>query len=267
MSEPNRCKDWAPQSLQVPWMAGERGPANFASAVCGSFDEGSEAVYRGLCLRYPYGPFTREACKAVGARVFPAANDDARLAAIGSTFQLPRVATETGARYEERLGLAWSFHAEGGTSIAIRKALEAYGFPESVIAEECYYQLLAPSASYHWAFVVVLGPNYGDVDIASMVLGAWELGDPSSSYLGTGNFSSAQADDVIRLILFGRQVFDSPLRLVFRFGDAPLLGLITLGAFNLGGSPGSGVAYRNIQARHTLGAWLLGSTTFAGFGV
>lgn len=267
MTEPNRCKDWALQSLQVPWMAGARGPGAFASAVCGSLDEGSEAVYRGLCLRYPYGSFTRAACKVVGARVFPAAADEERLAAIGATFQIPRTATETGAEYEERLGLAWAIHGDGGTAASVERVLFTYGFPEITILEECYYQLLQLGAVYHWAFAVVLGPDYGDVNITGMILGAWVLGDPGSSNLGTGNFSSAQVDSVVRVILAWRQVFDMPLRIAFRFGDVPLLGLITLGSFVLGGSLGSGVAFRDIQSRHALGIWRLGSTTFAGFGV
>lgn len=267
MSEPDRCKQWAFQSLAVDWMSGAKGPAAFASALCGGFDEGAEANYRGLCLRYPYGPFMRAACAEVGARVFQAADDDERLSAIGATFQLPRIPTETGAQYEERLGLAWAFHSEGGTSISVRKALEAYGFPEILILEECYYGLLAIGAEYHWAFSVVVGPNYGNLGITGLILGGWNLGAPGSSFLGTGNFSEAQAADVVRLILSGRQVFDMPIRLIFRFGDVPLLGLITLGSFALGGSLGSGVAYREIKARHTLGTWLLGSTSFEGFGV
>lgn len=266
MTEPNRCKDWAYQSLQVPWMVGTRGPAAFASAVCGSFDEGSEAVYRGLCLRYPYGPFTREACKVVGARIFPAADDDARLAAIGSTFQLPRVPTETGARYEERLGLAWSFHAEGGTAIAVRKALEAYGFPEIAILEECYYQILPDGADYSWAFVVVLGPNYGDVNITGMALDDFDLGG-EDAYLGTGNFSKEKIDDLVRLILSTRQVFDCPWSILFRFGDVPLLGMITLDDFYLDGSFGADVAVAPIQQAFALDEFVLGEETLDGFGV
>lgn len=267
MTELDRNKTWALRSIQAEWMAGARGPANFVSALVGVFDADEEDVYRSLVMRYPYGPAMLLTCARIGARTFPAAADDERLRKIGVNYQLPRFPTESGTSYEKRLGLAWTFHAEGGTSIAVRKALEAYGFAEINILEECYYNILPVGASYHWAWTVVLGPTYGDAFVAGMVIGSWVLGNELSGHLGVGNLSAAQIDDIIRIMLTARQSHDCPMRLIFRFGDVPLLGLITLGSFVLGGSPGSGVAIREIQARHCLGSWYLGTSTFKGFGV
>lgn len=267
MSEGNRNKEWARRSIPALWAQGDKGPGAFVSALAGTFDESEEARYRSAMMRYPYGPAMRQACAYLDARTFPAADDDARLRALGQNFQLRRFPTESGASYEERLGLAWDLHGQGGTAIAVRKNLEAFGFPQIEILEECYSGLLPEGAEYHWSFVVVLGPNYGSLPIGGMFLGSFVLGSPATGYLGLGTFSAAQVDDVVRLILEGRQAHDCPIRVVFRFGDAPVLGLISLGSFVLGGSIGSGVAIREIQGRHMLGSWYLGTTTFAGFGV
>jgi hypothetical protein len=54
---------------------------------------------------------------------------------------------------------------------------------------------------------------------------------------------------------------------VFRFADAAVLGLITLGNFFLSGSATAGVAIREIQGRRMLGSWYLGTSTLKDFGV
>lgn len=268
MSEGNRNKEWAFRSVQAEWMTGDRGAAALSSALAGGFDEGERALYVSSMLRYPYGPAMLQTCAIIEAETFPAANDDDRLRRIGENYQLRRYPTESGAQYEKRLGLAWDLHEEGGTAIAVRKALEGYGFPEIYILEEWEWNILPSGVEYHWAYTIVLGPSYGNLNITGMYLGTWILGDEATGHLGLGSFSAAQIDDVIRLgIIDMRQVHDCPVRIVFRFGDAPLLGFIILGSFILGGSPGSGVAIREIQGRRMLGSWYLGTSTLKGFGV
>lgn len=266
MAEGNRNKLWARRSLRVEWSQGDKGSGAFASALAGGFDEGERALYVSSMLRYPYGPYMLVTTARLGATNFPAADDDERLRRLGDNYQLQRFPTETGERFEQRLGLAWDLHTEGGTAIAVRKALEAYGFGEINILEECYVTLTG-SDEYQWAWVVVIGPSFGSVNISGMILGSFVLGSEASGYLGLGSFSSEEIDDIVRLMLDARQVHDMPVRLVFRFGDAPLLGMITLGSFPLGGSAGSGVAIREIQGRRMLGNWYLGTSTLDGFGV
>lgn len=266
MSEGDRNKTWALRSLRNEGMGGAKGPSAFASALAGGFDEGERALYVSSMLRYPYGPFMLITTARLGASNFPAAGDASRLRRLGDNYQLRQYPTETDERFEQRLGTAWDLHEEGGTAIAVRKALEAYGFGEINILEECYVTLTG-SDEYQWAWVVVFGPSFGSVNISGMILGSFVLGSEASGYLGLGSFSSEEIDDVVRLMLDTRQAHDMPIRLIFRFGDAPLLGMIMLGSFPLGGSAGSGVAIREIQGRHMLGNWYLGTSTLDGFGV
>lgn len=267
MTEGNRNKQWALRSLRTEAHRGAKGPSAFASALAGGFDEGERALYVSSMLRYPYGPYMTEATARLGGTNFPAADDPERLRRLGDNFQLRQYATLTGEQYEAMLGLAWELHEEGGTHQGMRKALEAYGFATIEIIEECYFATVSPDAEYHWSYVIVVGPYFGRVDVAGMYLGTWVLGSTESSYLGTGSFSYAQAEDLVRVILDRRQVHDCPIRIIFRFGDAPLLGLISLGSFYLGGTTPSGIAVFEIQGRRMLGSWYLGTSTLEGFGV
>jgi hypothetical protein len=267
VSEGNRNKQWAWRSLRTEAHKGDKGPSAFASALAGGFDEGERAVYVSSMLRYPYGPYMLATTARLGATNFPAADDAERLRRLGDNFQIRKYPTQTGEQYEQMLGLAWELHEEGGTLQGMRKALEAYGFGDIVIAEECYYATLGPDAEYHWSYVIVVGPNFGTVNVAGMYLGTWVLGSTESSHLGTGTFTYEQAEDLVRIILDRRQVHDCPIRLIFRFGNAPLLGLINLGSFYLGGTVPSGIAVFEIQGRRMLGSWYLGTSTLEGFGV
>jgi hypothetical protein len=260
---------WALSSLQTLPMAGPKGPAKFISALSSSFDNGTWANYVSWRLRFPEGPYLSVALDRLNASRFPAANDAERLYRIGNTFQLKQYEFESGANFELRCGLAWDLHEDGGTSIAVRKGLEAYGFPQVAILEEHiepeYYVLTSSAADFQWAHAEVFGPNYGDLPIEGLFLGTWVLGSPAS-YLGLGTFSSERIDDVLRVMLEWRQVHDCPLRMIFRFGNAPLLGLLTL-PFTLGGGTGDGAAYREILGRRMLGQFILGQTTTLGFGI
>jgi hypothetical protein len=262
-------EQWAHASIATLPMRGPKGPAAFISALSSSFDNGAWANYVSWRLRFPEGPYMTAALDKLNAARFPASGDAERLYRIGNTFQLKQYEFESAANFELRCGLAWDLHEDGGTSIAVRKGLEAYGFPQIEILEEHiepdHYVLTSIAADFQWAFTIVLGPNYGDLPIEGMILGEWILGSPNS-YLGTGTFSSERIDDVVRVILEWRQVHDCPLRIVFRFGDAPILGLMTL-PFTLGGDAGSGAAYREILGERMLGQFILGHTTTLGFGV
>jgi hypothetical protein len=266
MGQQNAAKQWAIESVQTLPMAGVKGPSAFVSAVVSSFDNGAWANYVSWRLRFPEGPYLSIVLDRYSASRYPAANDAERLYHIGNTFQLKQYEFELSSNFELRCGTAFDLHGWGGTSIGVRKGLEAYGFPQIEILEEGiepdYYVLTSSAADFQWAFTVVLGPNYGDLPITGMILGVWILGSPNS-YLGTGDFSSERIDDVVRVILEWRQVHDSPLRIVFRFGDAPILGLIQL-PFTLGSG---GAAYREIIGKRMLGQWILGQETFLGFGV
>lgn len=259
-------EQWALASIQTLPMSGPKGPAAFISALASSFDNGAWANYVSWRLRFPEGPYLTTILDRFSASRFPAANDADRLYRIGNTFQLRQYEFESGANFERRCGTAWDLHESGGTSIGVRKGLEAYGFPQIEILEEHiepdYYVLTSGDADFQNAFAVVVGPNYGDLPIEGMILGTWILGSPNS-YLGTGTFSSDRIDDVVRVILEWRQVHDSPLRLIFRFGDAPILGLIQL-PFAVGTG---GAAYREIIGKRMLGQFILGQTVTLGFGV
>ncbi len=262
-------REWAAASIPTLPMGGPRGPTAFVTALVGSFDNGAWANYVSWRLRFPEGPFMVAALDKLGATKFPASGDDERLYRIGNTFQLKQYEFETDERFELRCGLAFSFHEQAGTSIAVRKGLEHYGFPQIDIIEEHiepeFFNVTSFDAAFQWAWEVFVGPNYGYLPIEGMYLGTMVLGSPNS-YLGTGTFSSERIDDVVRVILEWRQVHDAPIRLGFRFGNPPLLGLITMG-FVLGGDDGDGIAYREILGRRMLGQWALGQETFLGFGV
>jgi hypothetical protein len=268
MAEGDRNKEWAIRSIRAEWMRGPKGPAAFGSALAGGFDEGERAMYVSSMLRYPYGPAMLLMCARLGASTFPAAGDAERLRRLGTNYQLRQYPTEPDERYELRLGLAWDAHEEGGTAIAVRKAFEGYGFPEIYILEEWEYGVLPSDVDYHWAYTIVVGPAYGDLNITGMYLGSFILGDEATGHLGLGSFSAGRFDDLVRLaVLEPRQVHDCPIRIVFRFADAAVLGLITLGNFFLSGSATAGVAIREIQGRRMLGSWYLGTSTLKDFGV
>jgi hypothetical protein len=259
-------QDWALRSIQTLPMRGPKGPASFVSAMAGAFDNGAWANYVSWRLRFPEGPYLTTILDRLNATRFPASNDAERLYRIGNTFQLKQYEFESNENFELRCGTAWDLHGWGGTLLGVRKGLEAYGFPQIEILEEHiepdYYVLTSTYADYQHALTIVVGPNYGDLPIEGMVLGTWILGSPNS-YLGTGTFSSERIDDVVRVILEWRQVHDAPLRLIFRFGNAAILGLIQL-PFELGGG---GAAYREILGKRMLGSWILGQESFRGFGV
>jgi hypothetical protein len=257
MTEGNRNKQWALRSLRTDAHRGDKGPNAFASALAGGFDEGERAVYVSVMLRYPYGPYMTATTARLGATNFPAAGDAERLRRLADNYQLRQYPTEPDESFEERLGLAWELHEEGGTAIAVRKAFEAYGFPELYILEECDYVVTGFDAEYQWAHTIVFGPNYGFVPIYGQYLGSIVLGSEATGFLGLGSFSDEQIDDLVRIMLDERQVHDMPVRFVFRFGAAPVLGLVNLGApyFFLGGSGDpDGVAIREIQGRRMLGS-------------
>lgn len=268
MAELTTNREWALRSIKTLPMVGDKGPAAFVSALVSSFDNATWANYVSWRLRFPEGPYLGVVLSRLNAARLPAANDATRLYKIGKTFQLTQYEFESGANFELRCGTAWDFHGQGGTSIGVRKGLEHYGFPQIEILEERIppknYVVTSGDAAFQWAYTIVVGPDYGDLPINGMVLGQWILGSPNS-YLGTGTFSSERIDDVVRVILEWRQVHDTPVRLVFRFGDAPILGLITT-PFVLGGTNG-GFAYREILGGRMLGNWRLGQERFLGFGV
>lgn len=262
-------EEWARSSLRTLPMGGVRGPAAFISTLSSAYDNGAWANYVSWRLRFPEGPYLNVILDRYNASRFPAANDPDRLYRIGNTFQLKQYEFESVSNFELRCGTAWDLHGWGGTSIGVRKGLEAYGFPQIEILEEHiepdHYVLTSIHADFQNAFTVVVGPNYGELPIDGMILGSWILGSPNS-YLGTGTFSSDRIDDVVRVILEWRQVHDCPLRLVFRFGSASILGLMTL-PFTMGNDAGNGAAYREILGKRMLGQFILGQTTTLGFGV
>jgi hypothetical protein len=266
VTEGNRNKQWALRSIRTEAHVGPKGPNAFASALAGGFDEGERAVYVSVMLRYPYGPYMTATTARLGATNFPAAGDAERLRRLADNYQLRQYPTEPDESFEERLGLAWELHEEGGTAIAERKAFEAYGFAEIYILEECDYIITGYECEYQWAWEVVFGPNYGTVPIDGCYLGTAILGDEATGYLGLGSFSSEQLDDLVRIALDHRQAQDMPIRFIFRFGAAALLGLAELGVAVLGGGANN-VAIREIQGRRMVGSCYLGTTTLKGFGV
>jgi hypothetical protein len=243
VTEGNRNKQWALRSIRTEAHVGPKGPNAFASALAGGFDEGERAVYVSVMLRYPYGPYMTATTARLGATNFPAAGDAERLRRLADNYQLRQYPTEPDESFEERLGLAWELHEEGGTAI--------------ITGYECEYQ---------WAWEVVFGPNYGTVPIDGCYLGTAILGDEATGYLGLGSFSSEQLDDLVRIALDHRQAQDMPIRFIFRFGAAALLGLAELGVAVLGGGANN-VAIREIQGRRMVGSCYLGTTTLKGFGV
>ncbi len=95
---------------------------------------------------------------------------------------------------------------------------------------------------------MVCGPDFGALGWAPLTF-PFELG---SVYLGVAGATEAQFFDLVRIILANKAASSFPLRLVCRFGDAPLLGLTSF-PFVLGGSSGGGVATRGIGEQRLLG--------------
>lgn len=258
-------EEWARSSLRTLPMGGVRGPAAFISALSSAYDNGAWANYVSWRLRFPEGPYLNVILDRYNASRFPAANDPDRLYRIGNTFQLKQYEFESASNFELRCGLAWDLHGEGGTMISVRKGLEAYGFPQCEVLEECYYPLLSDGSDYSWAELMVVGPNYGELPIDGCILDEIILDGPNA-YLGTGTFSKERIDDVVRVALEWRQVHDMPLAIAFRFGAPALLDLINLDGFTLD-DVNDGVEFADIKAAHLLGEWHLDEVTLDGFGV
>jgi hypothetical protein len=132
----------------------------------------------------------------------------------------------------------------------VRKAFEAYGFPQLSILEECDYALIAEGAEYHWAELFVVGPNYGDLPIEGCILDTAILDSPNA-YLGTGTFSKERIDDLVRgVVLEWRQVHD----------------MVTLDNVTLDDA-NDGVEFAMIKGAHLLDEVCLDETSLDGFGV
>jgi len=258
-------EEWARSSLRTLPMGGVRGPAAFISALSSAYDNGAWANYVSWRLRFPEGPYFNVILNRYNASRFPAENDPDRLYRIGNTFQLKQYEFESASNFELRCGTAWDLHGWGGTSIGVRKGLEAYGFPQIEILEECDYPLLSDGSDYGWAELMVVGPNYGELPIDGCILDEVILDGPNA-YLGTGTFSKERIDDVVRVVLEWRQVHDMPLAIAFRFGTPALLDMVTLDNVTLDGV-NDGVEFAMIKGAHLLDEVCLDEQTLDGFGV
>jgi hypothetical protein len=259
-------EEWALVSIQTLPMTGAKGPARFVSALVSSFDNGAWANYVSWRFRFPEGPYLTVILDRFNAARFPAAGDAERLYRIGNTFQLKQYEFESSANFELRCGTAWDLHGDGGTSIAVRKAFEAYGFPQVEILEECDYPLLSDGSDYGWAELMVVGPNYGDLPIEGCILDTCILDSPNA-YLGTGTFSKERIDDVVRdVVLEWRQVHDMPIAIAFRFGTPAILDMVTLDNVTLD-DVNDGVEFAFIKGAHFLDEVCLDESTLDGFGV
>lgn len=214
------CQVWAAQSLPLDWMGGKRGPARFVQALVGGWDADEHGLYASVSMAYAYGVKQRAVCLRLGAEVFSALGDQVRLRLIGGNFQIRRYPTEEDDAYVGRLDGAWDAHAAGGTAFSVKSQLQAYGFVDVQILEEWQHIIAPQPAQYAGRFDVVIGPDFGDIDVQPLVLGDWQLG-VGNSYLGCSNFSEAQLDDLARIVLDWRQVHDAPCRIILLFQGAP----------------------------------------------
>jgi hypothetical protein len=214
MTPPGPLETLGLTDIETPVFADE--PSKYCGAFGGRGDADVALWRQGVRQRFP--PSTHYRTTAARLRSVPAANDSPvgealRLQQIGATRQIERYAGETDEAYCERIASPFATWGRAGTESAIVVQLNAFGLPQVLVFEEYEYSI-TDSDEYGWKFVVVIGPDYGDLGWTGCVLGSCVLG---ATTLGMGNATPGQLDAVRRIILKWKQVFSYPISAVFLF--------------------------------------------------
>jgi len=176
----------------------------------------------------------------------------------GQGFDIERFPGESDELYTARLQRAWETHRLAGTAAAVVESLHAYGIPDVQIVEDWGGEF-APGDWYS-RFWVVLGPNFGTSGIETLTM-PFKLG---TATLGT-TATPDQVRAIKRQVLRWKDTHGLPVRIILRFGNAPVLGLALSMPFALGGSPGSGTAFWPMGSPNLLGSMTMPFTLGGGY--
>lgn len=274
-------RDLAQTIFPQPVTQGERSQA-FVGVFGEALDAQTVLDKQALKARYTDGVVMGEVADSLGVVRLPTTGDTERLRRLGAAKGVQRYSTESDTQFEARIDSAIGDAKLLSTAAAIKRQIRAYGIPDVEVYEEWEYRLfparklvadpqtpmydpeapfVAPlsweqcsaavkesPAPYLFGFTVVCGPDFGALGW-SPLMPPFQLGAVA---LGIAGATEAQFFDLVRIIQANKSASSFPVRLVCRFGEAPLLGLVTL-PFVLGGSSGSGVATRGIGEQRLLG--------------
>jgi Phage tail protein (Tail_P2_I) len=178
----------------------------------------------------------------------------------GQGFDIERFPGESDELYTARLQRAWETHKLGGTAAAVVESLHAYGIPDVRIVEDWEGEF-APG-NWYSRFWVVLGPDFGALGIAPLTM-PFELGAPT---LGS-TASVDQVRAIKRQVLKWKDTHGYPVRIILRFGNAPVLGMALSMPFALGAAPGSGTASWSLGSGNLLGGMTMPFTLGGGYDI
>ncbi len=235
----------------------------FLGTLGESLDAQTDLDRAALKARLTDGELMGEVCASFCVERLPTTGDAERLRRLGAAKDVARYSTESDSQFEARIDAALADAKLLSTVAGLKRQVYAYGIPDVAVVEECYSALSGPGAEYGFKFVVVLGPDFGALAWAPLVL-PFILG---SSYLGIVGATPAQFSDLARIILAWKSAASFPLAIVCRFGDAPLLGVGLSLPFILGGSPGSGYIRRPVGEGALLGNMSLPFALWGGYTV
>jgi hypothetical protein len=255
-------RDLAQTIFDQPVTQGPKTQA-FIGGIGEALDAQTVLDRQALKARLTDGARMGEVCDQLGVERLPTAGDVERLRRLGAAKGVQRYSTESDAQFEARIDSALADARLLTTVEGIRRQLQAYGVPDVEIIEECYTPLGAPGSAFALRFVVVLGPSFGTLGWAPLTM-PFMLG---AAVLGIAGMTSAQASDLVRIVLAWKTAAAKPIAVVFRFGDFPVLGCGGLKLpFKLGGSGGgsNGYARRPVGengalGKHALGGFKLGT--------
>jgi hypothetical protein len=175
-----------------------------------------------------------------GVELAPTAGDAERLRRCGASFGLYRYPGETDAQFEARIDGAWALRGIGTTDSAIESEFRAYGIPDVLVVEE-WEDTSASWRGSEWGgrLCVVLGPNFGTLGWSSMT---FPFPLDGSACLGINGITESQLFDLASIFRNAKQAASAMVKIVFRFGDAPVFTPAGLAfPFPLDGSTGTSV--------------------------
>lgn len=161
--------------------------------------------------------------------------DDA-LDLLGLWYRLPRYPGEDDATYRARLVAAWETWALAGSPEGVEAQLRAAGLVDVHLYQAYELAFLPaspigydPNRSPPWysAFIVVLGPDFGDTGIAP--LHAPFAGGPQTTSGSTA--TRLQVETIAGIILRWKAHHSYPVGVVLRFGTTALGGINTTAPF------------------------------------
>lgn len=244
---------------EVPWLRDENTVA-YLDTLGRAKDEQAELDRYVLMSRLTDGELVREVYPTISRRdpvqgIPPTAGDAERLRRLGAAKGLTRYA-EDDAAFLRRIDSALGDIRELGTVAYITKQLQAYGIPDVDVAEECYSPLAPLGAGFARRFLVVLGPGFGAFGWKPLTV-PFKL----PALVGIAGMTRTQALDIVRIVRAGKTADSLPIAIVWRFGDAQLVGMGLKVPFKVGAgavarlSPVTGAVGSSIPFK--VGIWYL----------